>query len=498
MDGGSFFGLDRASGRRMPPEVLKSRLHRCGVSRALVSSLTALQYDLKTGNDECLAVCRHDGFFLPQAVANPAAFHRARDPLAEWKAAGFRAVAVFPHWPGNGGDLDDLSLRHLAEDAAEAGLPLFIGLEQRTDFAKVARNIAPAGGQVALRWMRGSGYGALSEAMAVAESFPNVHLDVALAVQTGMIELLVRELGAERLFVAANAPFAYEACPYFLVHAARIDDEARRQILGGTLARLLHVEPAELRPPEGFAALMSHPKIDTLYNIGSFDVIEPEADDTTVADSIARFGAEAAIVASMRAVFDDMAVGNAETARFLDSAPRARGLVVINPFDRDGSLAELERYAADPRFVGVKTIQDDAYGLALDDPRFDPILARVAAMPGWPVMAHPTGIGAAARKHPGVTFISEHGTWRHRENADCPNMFFDLCTSTPLRAQTDIPDLIERVGTDRVLYASDAPLMSPAFTLGKLASLDLPEETLGAILRGNALRAFPRLRLNAP
>src|SRR5690606_2738898 len=171
----------------------------------------------------------------------------------------------------------------------------------------------------------------------------------------------------------------------------------------------------------------------------------------------------AAIVASMRAVFDDMAVGNAETARFLDSAPRARGLVVINPFDRDGSLAELERYAGDPRFVGVKTIQDDAYGLALDDPRFDPILARVAAMPGWPVMAHPTGIGAAARKHPGVTFIAEHGTWRHRENADCPNMFFDLCTSTPLRAQTDIPDLVERVGTDRVLYASDAPLMSPAF-----------------------------------
>jgi predicted TIM-barrel fold metal-dependent hydrolase len=119
-------------------------------------------------------------------------------------------------------------------------------------------------------------------------------------------------------------------------------------------------------------------------------------------------------------------------------------------------------------------------------------------MPGWPLMAHPTGIGAAARKHSSVTFVSEHGTWRHPENADCRNMVFDLCTSTPLRAQTDIPDLIERAGADRVLYASDAPLMSPAFTLGKLASLDLPEATLAALLRGTALRAFPRLRLNAP
>ena len=51
---------------------------------------------------------------------------------------------------------------------------------------------------------------------------------------------------------------------------------------------------------------------------------------------------------------------------------------------------------------------------------------------------------------------------------------------------------------ERVLYASDAPLMSPAFTLGKLASLDLSDADLVGILRGNALRAFPRLRLNAP
>jgi predicted TIM-barrel fold metal-dependent hydrolase len=498
MDGGSLFGLDRATGRRTTPDELKRRLRLCGAGRALVGSLTALQYDTATGNDESLALAQRDDFFVPQAIVNPAAFHRARDQIATWKEAGFRAVGVFPHWPGNGGDLDDLSLRHIAEDAAEAGLPLFIGLERRGDFAKIARNIAPAGGDVALRWMRGSGYTVMSEALAVAGAFGNVHLDIAIAVQTGMVELLARELGADRLFLAANAPLAYERCPYYLVQAARLTEMERRQIVDGTLARLLKVEPGTSAAPADFAALMSAPKIDTLYNIGSFDVIEPEADDAAVADSVARFGAEAAIVSSMRAVFDDMTAGNAETARFLDRAPRARGLVVINPLDREGSLAELGRYADDPRFVGVKTIQDDAYDMALDDVRFDPILKRIAAMPGWPLMAHPTGIGAAARKHPGVSFISEHGTWRHRENADCRNMFFDLCTSTPLRAQTDIPDLIERVGVDRVLYASDAPLMSPAFTLGKLASLELPEATLAAILRGNALHAFPRLRLNTP
>ncbi|WP_119417834.1 amidohydrolase family protein [Desertibaculum subflavum] len=498
MDGGSFFGLDRATGCRAPPDMVKARLERCGATRALVGALTALQYDTATGNDETLALCRRDDFFLPQALLNPAAYRRGDGLVFRLKQNGFAALGVFPHWPGNGGDFDDLSLRHIAEDAARANLPLFVGLQQRTDFAKVARNLAPAGGALALRWMRGSGYTVLSEALAIARDHTNVHLDIAMAVQTGMIEMLVRELGADRLFLAGNAPFAYEACPYYLVHAARIEPAARQAIQDGTLARLLRVPPTAGDAPADFARLMAAPKIDTLYNIGSFDVIEPEADDAAVAESIARFGAEIAITSSMRAVFDDMAAGNEETARFLERAPAARGLVVVNPLDRDGSLAELERYAGDPRFVGAKTIQDDAHGLALDDPRFDPILERIARMPGWPLMAHPTGIGAAARKHPGVTFVSEHGTWRHRENADCRNMVFDLCTSTPLRAQTDIPDLIARAGADRVLYASDAPLMSPAFTMGKLASLDMDDAALAAILRGNALHAFPRLRLNAP
>lgn len=497
MDGGSFFGLDRATGRRAPPDMVKARLKRCGARRALVGAITALQYDTATGNDETLALCRRDDFFVPQALLNPAAYRRGDGLILRLKQNGFAALGVFPHWPGNGGDFDDLSLRHIAEDAARANLPLFLGLQQRADFAKVARNLAPAGGALALRWMRGSGYTVLSEAMAVARDHAHVQLDIAMAVQTGTIELLVRELGAGRLFLAGNAPFAYEACPYYLVHGARIDRAAQQQILDGTLARLLRISPSTNEAPADFARLMAAPKIDTLYNIGSFDVIEPEADDAEVAESIARFGADAAIVSSMRAVFDDMTAGNEETAGFLDRAPRARGLVVVNPLDRDGSLAELERYAGDPRFVGAKTIQDDAHDLALDDPRFDPILERIARMPGWPLMAHPTGIGAAARKHPGVSFVSEHGTWRHRENADCRNMVFDLCTSTPLRAQTDIPDLIARAGADRVLYASDAPLMSPAFTLGKLASLELDDDALAAILRGNALRTFPRLRLNA-
>jgi len=494
MDGGSFFGTDRASGRRMPPDELKRRLRRCGATRALVASITALQYEAGQGNAETLRLCAEDPSFVPMAVAAPMAYLGDIGPL---RAQGFRAVGVFPHWPGHGGDFDDLALRHIAEAAIAQNLPLFLGLSQRTDFAKVARNLAPTGARLALRWMRGSGYAALAEAMAVARACPNVLIDAGMAPQTGGVELLVRTFGADRLFIAANAPYAYEACPYFLVQSARIAEADRQMILDGTLAHLLDLPAEKQAPPTGYAELIAAPKIDTLYNIGSFDTIEPEADDASVAESVGRFHTEIAILSSMRAIFDDMEAGNMETAAFLDRCPEARGLIAVNPMATDASHAEIDRYAGDPRFIGVKTIQDDAHGLGLDDARYAPILERIGRMPGWTVMAHPTGLGAAARRHPRITFVSEHGTWRHKENADIPNMMFDLCTSTPLVAQTDIPDLIGRVGVERVLYASDAPLMSPAFTLGKLASLELEPGHLRAILRDNALRAFPRLRLNA-
>lgn len=494
MDGGSFFGADNATGRRISPDELKRRLRRCGATRALVASISALQYEAGLGNAQTLRLASADSFFLPMAIAAPMAFKGGLGPL---RGQGFRAIAAFPHWPGHGGDFDDLALRHIAQDASAQHLPLFLGLAQRSDFAKVARNLAPTGAKLALRWMRGSGYAALAEAMAVARDCPNVLLDAGMAPQSGGIELLVRTLGADRLFVAANAPFAYEACPYFLVRSSRIAEAERQMILEGTLARLLDLAPEQQGEPAGYAELMATPKIDTLYNIGSFDTIEPEAGDEAVAESIGRFRTEIAILSSMRAIFDDMQVGNAETAAFLDRCPEARGLIAVNPMRPEASLAEIDRYAGDPRFIGVKTIQDDAHGLGLDDERYAPILERIGRMTGWTVMAHPTGLGAAARMHPGITFVSEHGTWRHKENADIPNMMFDICTSTPLVAQTDIADLIDRTGADRVLYASDAPLMSPAFTLGKLASLELEPGHLRAILRDNALKAFPRLRLNA-
>jgi hypothetical protein len=167
-------------------------------------------------------------------------------------------------------------------------------------------------------------------------------------------------------------------------------------------------------------------------------------------------------------------------------------LIVVNPRQAERSLAEIAKYSPDRRFVGLKTIQD-FYGLRLDDPLYRPFVEAARELGDMPVMAHLPGMAEAARRAPDVGFIAAHSTWRHRELADLPNVWFDIATSTAVEAESDIADLVAAVGPERVLFSSDAPLMDPAWTLGKLALLDLPAEALEAIFRRTALTAFPRL-----
>ena len=197
---------------------------------------------------------------------------------------------------------------------------------------------------------------------------------------------------------------------------------------------------------------------------------------------------------AVRALSDDLGAGNRETAAFLDVESRARGLIVVNPLQPERSKQELERWRNDSRFVGVKTIQD-FYGLRLDADQYRPILDLLSDMPGWPIMAHLPGLKEAAAAYPTVQFVAAHSTWRHRELGESTNVWFDIATSTPGKKESDIGDLIDVVGIDRVLFSSDAPLIDPAFTIAKLASLNLPAEALDAIFADNALRAFPRLAL---
>ena len=74
------------------------------------------------------------------------------------------------------------------------------------------------------------------------------------------------------------------------------------------------------------------------------------------------------------------------------------------------------------------------------------------------------------------------------------NIYFDIATSHNDAAETQLDRFIKEVGADRILYATDAQLMHPAWTLGKIAGINLSDNELKKIFMMNALRAFPKLK----
>lgn len=495
IDGGVFIDRDPTQEIGDGVDDVMRRLDRFGVDRALAASFKAVYFDYREGNEETRRACARTGDrLLPMAVVNLLGYDSGDDYLARVKADGFMALALFPHmqyWSWS-----DYVAQKIACQAAELGLPLQAGLRTRRDLADVARHVAPAGGSVLVRWMHGSGYNNVPDIIATGQDFPNLYFDVSNVTQSGGIELLVGRLGAERLYLASNIPLVLEGAPYFLLRAAHLSAEQRRLIEGGTLARVLGLpEPKRATPPpEIWETMRRAPKIDTHWHTSGWNLIEPRLDFATMSKEFDSFNYQLAVSSSIRALNHDLATGNAETLAFAESDPRVRGLVVVNPCQVEASLAELAKYRDDPRFVGVKSIQD-FYGKELDDPGYAAIFEHVRDIPDWPVMAHLPGLRRAAEAFPDLNFVAAHSTWRYWEFKGLDNVWFDIATSSALRQEVDLRGLVEAVGADRVIFSCDGQLMNSAWTLGKMASSDLPADVVDKILRFNALAAFPRLKL---
>ncbi len=68
------------------------------------------------------------------------------------------------------------------------------------------------------------------------------------------------------------------------------------------------------------------------------------------------------------------------------------------------------------------------------------------------------------------------------------NVFFDTAASPFLYTPEVYTQVIQLVGSDKILFGTDYPLLPPGRLLSEIGSLNLPEETKNLILSGNARR----------
>jgi predicted TIM-barrel fold metal-dependent hydrolase len=169
----------------------------------------------------------------------------------------------------------------------------------------------------------------------------------------------------------------------------------------------------------------------------------------------------------------------------------------IHPWYGDRSLALLDRALGELGFKGLKLhpVSTIAHPSGKETIR----LIRRAAERSAPTLFHcgdeplttPLAVAQAAAACPEATIILGHmGGYVHVDEAiDVAERFPNVVLETSaMPYPRKIRSAVERLGAERVLYASDGPACSPLIELEKVRLAGLEETAEGLVLGGNAAR----------
>jgi len=219
--------------RALDAAALLHEMDRAGVAEALCAHFCALRYHARTGNAALEELCRKEPRLHPVAIINPAPYRGVAEEIARCAQEGFVGFRFVPH--AQGWSLEG-ELFHAALEAIVAtGLPLAVELSASGDATRLARIVEGLGAPVILANIT---YSTLGEAVMVLKHHANLYLEAHRLVTPGVVELLVSELGAERLLFASGAPF-WEIIPTLsMIREADLPEEAKCAILGGNACQL--------------------------------------------------------------------------------------------------------------------------------------------------------------------------------------------------------------------------------------------------------------------
>lgn len=195
-----------------------------------------------------------------------------------------------------------------------------------------------------------------------------------------------------------------------------------------------------------------------------------------------------------------------------DNPSRITGFVSVNPAWGDAAVDEAQRCAA-AGLRGIGELHPDTQGIDITDAAEMSPLMDFARSHDLPVLLHcsepvghqypgkgkttPDKVLRLIENFPDNTIICAH--WggglpfyglMPEVGAALRNVYFDSAASPFLYRPGIYRTVADVVGADRILFASDYPLMPHSRPLSELAGLSLPDCHRRLILGGNAERLF--------
>ena len=263
--------------------------------------------------------------------------------------------------------------------------------------------------------------------------------------------------------------------------------------------------------------------IDYLAGVGHFAFRNvPDSDPSDLLKRMDREGIDMAVVSSLECVmYRNVQAGNELLAeRLKGRGDRFVGAAVVNP-DYAGAADDARVCLGEMGMKALRLVPGyHGYGLgeAPDSPDFRAVMSvaeefnapvSIAFIVEDPRQRHilvnppPVRVADAARvirAFPKVRFVMERATRYemtelHALAGDASNWFVEtsgkFLTVTPADAPESyrhrgLPDIVDLLGVDRVLFGSDMPLQYPRAALMKIRAARLDDARLNQILSGNA------------
>lgn len=221
-----------------PPEAILSQMDECGVDRAVIMTYTDLP-GLNPGAMEYIegVLQRFPDRFYGYIRLHPW-FAESADLLRQAHARGFKGVKFHPvSTLAHPGDPATIKLMRMA---GELGMPVLFhcGDEPMTTPWEIAAGIRECPDTAVILGHMG-GYFHVDDAIDVAEKYPNVYLDTSAMPYPPKIAEAVERLGPRRILYASDGPGCVVKLELFKVEQAVTQPDARADILGGNILRLL-------------------------------------------------------------------------------------------------------------------------------------------------------------------------------------------------------------------------------------------------------------------
>lgn len=482
-------------------QALCNLLDRYHIDQALVYHLAARQAHPADGNRLLVEEIAGHPRLLPCWVALPGGGDGWGDLAAfvrQAQAHGIRAVRLFPATFRFAAT--PAVLGPLCEQLEKVRLPVLIDWElthwsqQPVDWEALDR-LAACFPRLPLVLV-GLTAGQIRSLLPILGRHPNLYLETSNWQLADGLAWLVGQIGRQRVLFGSGLPFAEASMPLCALARSSLSAEEQAALAGENACRLLALPRTRNLPRAGSCPLA----IDLHAHLGKLTGTFSRFDEAEgLVQQMDRCGVERAAVVDLLACTGEDERGNRRVWEAIQRFPqRLLGYATVSPHHPSPERF-LEECVDRWGFRGLK-FHCDLHQCPLTSDRYTPHWEFAHAR-GLPILCHGSADRASLDRllnrysqalflhaHVGAVYRPETGQESTSLAQSHANYYLDLAGSQHRRGALE--DLVARVGADRVVFGSDAPLFDFAYQIGRVLGADLDEAQRYAILRGNALRLF--------